>query len=123
MSKHNTIECQKCQNFNQKCQKCHPEILKCQMSKTPFAPHFKMAFSHSVHLGLSFQLVSSELVISVCQNVITSEYQNFCCVTILDCCVGILDGKFLCKQFFSFNILLQTIFFVFFCASNFFNDF
>ena len=54
--------------------------------------------------------MSSELVISVCQNVITSEYQDFCSVKILDCCVGILDGKFLCKQFFSFNILLQTIF-------------
>ena len=54
--------------------------------------------------------MSSELVISVCQNVITSEYQNFCSVKILDCFVGILDGKFLCTQFFSFNVLLQTIF-------------
>ena len=54
--------------------------------------------------------MSSELVISVCQNVDTSEYQNFCCFKILDCCVRILDGKFLCKRFFSFNILLQTMF-------------
>ena len=83
--------------------------------KNPFrCPHFKMAFSHSVYLGLSFQLVSSELVISVRQNVITSEYQNFCCVKILDCCVGILDGKSLCKQCFSLNILLHTIFSRFF---------
>ena len=73
-----------------------------------------MAFTRSVYLGLSFQLLNSELVVSVCQNVITSEYQNFCCVKILDRCVEILDGKFLCKQFFSFNILLQTIFLVFF---------
>ena len=54
--------------------------------------------------------MSSALVPSGCQNVITSVCQNFCCVEILDCRVGILDGKFLCKQFFSFNILLQTIF-------------
>ena len=38
MSKHNNIECQKCQNFNQKCHKRHPKIPKCQMSKTPSAP-------------------------------------------------------------------------------------
>ena len=82
-----------------------------------------MAFSHSVYLVLSFQPVSSELVISVYQDVIPCEYQNSCCVTILDCCVGILYEKFLSKQFFPFNILLRTIFLVFFCASNFFNDF
>ena len=111
MSKHNIIECQNFQNFNQKCQKFSPKNPKMSNIKSPFrSTHFKMAFSHSVYLGLSFQLVSSELVISVSQNVITSEYQNFCCVKILDCCVGILDQKFLCKQFFAFNILLQTIF-------------
>ena len=49
-----------------------------------------------------------ELVIRV-YNVITSEYQNRYGVKNLDCCVGIIHGKFLCKQFFSFNILLQTI--------------
>ena len=63
---------------NQKCKKCHPNILKCQNVKNPFrSTDFKMAFSHSVYLGISLQLVSSELVISICQNVITSEYQNF----------------------------------------------
>ena len=88
-----------------------PKNPKMSNGKNPLrSTHFKMALSHSVYLGLSFQLVSSELVISVCQNVITSEYQNFCCVKILDSCVGILDGKFLGKQYFSFNILLQTIF-------------
>ena len=87
------------------------------------SPHFKMAFSHSVYLDLSFQLVNSELVISVCQNVITSEYQNFCCIKILDRCVRILDGKVLCKQFFSFNILLQTIVSRLFSVQSIFDDF
>ena len=39
-----------------------PQILKRQMSKTPSA---SLAFSHSVYLGLGFQHVRSELVISV----------------------------------------------------------
>ena len=108
MSKHKKFECQNTQKSK-----------KCQMSKTPSSPPIlKWLFR------IQCILVSSELVISVFQNVITSEYQNFCCVKILDCCVGILDGKFFCQQFFSFNILLQTIFSrLLICASNFFNDF
>ena len=70
--------------------------------------NLKIDFSHSVYLGLSFQLARSELVTSVRQNLITSEYQNFCYVKILDCCVGIqyfladnfFLSFFLCEQYF-----------------------
>ena len=64
------------------------------------SPHFKMAFSHLGYLGLSFHPVSSELVINVCQNVITSEYQNFCCVKILDCLLEFSMGNFCANNFF-----------------------
>ena len=63
--------------------------------------------------------MSSELVIGVCQNVISSEYQNFCCVKILDCCVGILDGKFLCKEFFSSIFYGRQFFLLFFLCKHF----
>ena len=83
-------------------------------------PHFEMAFSQLVYLGLSFHVVSSELVITVCQNAITSEYLNFCCVKILDCCVGIVDGKVLCEQLFFFQYFIADNFFSsFFCTSKF----
>ena len=99
---HKILKCQSITLLNvknvkiliKKCQKCHPKNPKMSKTLSATPPHFTMAFSHSVYLGLSFQVVSSELVISVCQNVVTSEYPNFCCVKVLDCYVGILDGKF-----------------------------
>ena len=48
MSKHNIVECQECQHFNQKCQKCDPNILKFQMSKTPSALSILYISFHSL---------------------------------------------------------------------------
>ena len=39
MSKHNIIEFQKCQNFDQKCQKCHPKIINVKCRKPLPLPH------------------------------------------------------------------------------------
>ena len=38
MSKHNTTECQKCQNFNQKMSKISPKSPKMTNVKNPFSP-------------------------------------------------------------------------------------
>ena len=59
-----------------------------------------MAFSHSVYLVSDFQFVSFALVISVCQNVITSEYQNFVVLKFLIVVLEFSTGNFCGNNFF-----------------------